>query len=153
MKKIRIYFLLAIGFATGSVFTACKQSSEIKVEDAKKDLEDAQEDLLEARMKYDDEWIKFRNECNEKIRNNEKEISRFKEKVANSSDKDKKSYKEEIELLESKNKQLQMKLDNYASAKENDKIKDKWEEFRREFKHDMDELATSLKVLSKDNVK
>ena len=151
--KTKINYLLAIGFVTGTIFTAC-QPSEKKVENARENVEEAQKDLAEANIEYNDEWVKYNNDCNDKIQSNENDIARFKEKVDKSSDPDyKERYNKKIEELKLKNRNLKKKMDEFSSARQNNKTRDGWEKFRREFDHDMDEMGTSLKDLTKDNVK
>jgi len=151
MKK-QMSFLVAIGFATGSILTSC-QPSERKVENAKENVEEAKADLAEAKMEYTEEWEKYQNDYNEKFTNNENEINTFKARMDKSDEKFRERNRDRVNELELKNRNLRKKMDDYNTSRRNDRSNDKWEEFKREFNHDMDELGASLKTLGNDNVK
>ena len=59
------------------------------------------------------------------------------------------SWKEKkIDELEQKNSELKKRLDDYKADG-----KEKWEKFKAEFSHDMDELGKAFKDLTVKNVK
>jgi hypothetical protein len=59
-----------------------------------------------------------------------------------------KEYRERIAELKSRNEKAKERLNNY-----NDNNHEKWEDFKREFNHDMDELGNALKDFTVNNKK
>ncbi len=140
MKK-RIHTLSIIMVIT--ILVSCSSPSQ-KVENAKADLNDAKQEQQDSIADYES----FKQQSEERIANNEKIIADFKaSKVAN-----KKaitvSEQRMIDELEQRNINMRKKIIDY---KENGK--DKWEEFKAEFGHDMDELGEALKGLTINNTK
>jgi aspartate aminotransferase-like enzyme len=80
------------------------------------------------------------------IEANEKRIKAFKEKMEEAGLKIKAKYSEEVAVLEQKNRDLKKKLEEYK-----DEGQSKWEEFKTNFKHDMDGIGKTMKDLFKDN--
>ncbi len=96
-----------------------------------------------------DEYKTYRTEQEKKITANEKQIADLRAKKENVVKEDREKYEKKIDALEQKNNDLKSKIkSNYMSEG-----KDKWESFKREYNHDMDELGKSLKDLAKNNVK
>jgi hypothetical protein len=58
-------------------------------------------------------------------------------------------YDARITELERRNDNLRTKLHDYNEEKRSEK----WESFKREFNHDMDELGTSIKDIFRDDKK
>lgn len=92
---------------------------------------------------------KFRNETNEKIKENEKAIADFKERMSKEKQEVREKYDKKIAQVEQKNKALKKKLADYKEGNE----KSSWQSFKREFNHDMDELGKGIKDLTVNNVK
>jgi|ERR1043165_1424966 uncharacterized protein len=90
----------------------------------------------------------FRKEQLEKIRKNDEKIAELKKAKANTDKAVADAYNKRIDALQKKNAELRTQLTDFKYNSES-----KWEEFKREFNHDMDELGKSLKDLGKDNVK
>ena len=80
------------------------------------------------------------------IEANEKRIDAFKEKMEEAGLKVKAKFSEEVAVLEQKNRDLKKKLEEYK-----DQGQSKWEEFKTNFKHDMDGIGKTMKDLFKDN--
>jgi predicted RNase H-like nuclease (RuvC/YqgF family) len=80
------------------------------------------------------------------IEANEKRIDAFKEKMEEAGLKVKAKFSEEVAVLEQKNRDLKKKLEDYK-----DEGQIKWEEFKTNFKHDMDGIGKTMKDLFKDN--
>lgn len=96
-----------------------------------------------------DDYKKYRTEQEQKIRENEKIIAELKTKKNQVKKEKLTNYENKINELEKKNNELRKKiLVNYKDQGVN-----KWDSFKKEFNHDMDELGQSLKDLFKDNVK
>ena len=143
--KTKILIPVLLAFAAGSILLSCQQDSEKK---SGEELKDSVETISNADVIADEEYVKFKTEKDVAIRENEKSISEFKERMKKADEKFKAKYREKVVALEEKNEALKKKMAEY-----NDKRKEKWEEFKREFNHDMDELGNAIKDLLKDNTK
>jgi uncharacterized protein (DUF3084 family) len=145
MKKL--YFPLTVAiFLIGSMFSGCQSSTTSKVEDAEKavdqakdDLDVAQSELTEARKEYYEDYLVFKKEYDEKIRQNELAIAELKIMITQSSDQNKPVFERELADLEKKNRDLKLSLENY-----NESSKDSWERFKSEFKGSMNDLGQSI---------
>ena len=99
--------------------------------------------------KQTDEYKTYRLEQEKKIIENDKLIKELKTKKNQVKKEKLINYENKIKELEKKNNELRKKIVvNYKDEGVN-----KWESFKKEFNHDMDELGQSLKNLFKDNVK
>lgn len=90
----------------------------------------------------------FRTSSEARIEQNDLRITELERKADNSSGKVKKEYKEKISILKERNAKMKEKLKG-----EKESGKDKWNEFKREFNHDMDELGKALDDFATDNKK
>jgi hypothetical protein len=140
MKKKLLMFIFP-ALVAGTVFTSCKPDE--------RKLEKDQENIRDAENKFAEDWAKYKQEQEEKIRDNEAQITSIRERLRTSSDKDKIVVEQRANELEQKNKAMRVRIEDY----DREKRQDKWEEFKREFNHDMDELGNSLKDINKNNVK
>jgi acetyl-CoA carboxylase alpha subunit len=96
-----------------------------------------------------DEYKTYRTEQEKKIFENDKIIANLKTKKNQVKKEKLTNYETKINELEKRNNELRKKIIvNYKDQGVN-----KWESFKKEFNHDMDELGLSLKNLFKDNVK
>lgn len=136
----------AIVFA-GTVSTSCKPSAS-KTENAQQDLNEAKLELKQANEDYQIEINDYRQETAEKISDNDRIIADFKVKIKHEKKDAKSAYEEKIAQLEQKNKELKQKMDDYRADG-----KEKWETFKTEFNHDMDELGRAFKDLTIKNTK
>lgn len=152
MKQTSTIFLTAT-LVAASIFSGCK-SPDQKVETAKDKVEDAKEELktevndanAEATKKANaEEWKVFKADAVLKIKENDAKIADLKIKLKKPGKMLDPIYERRIATLEQKNKDLQIKLDNYE-AKQSD-----WEAFKQEFNHDMDEFGQAFKDLTVDN--
>jgi transketolase len=134
-----MFTLAVIGCMVGIFLAGCGKTSEQKVEGAKQELKDA-------RTEYLAEWQKFKTESEEQIKANEKSIDAFKAKMEKAGTKAKAKYNKAVAELEQKNRDLKKKLEEYK-----DEGQSKWEEFKTNFKHDMDAIGKTIKDLFKDN--
>lgn len=133
--KISVVFL----FMTSIVLTSC-DSSEEKIEAAKTEVLEAQKKLDKAKEVLLAEVEIYKKETAEKIEANKKVFAELKTTMKN--------VKEGVvENLELKNRDLQTKIDLYRVEG-----KEKWEEFKLEFDHDMNELAKAVADLKMKNV-
>lgn len=133
--KISVVFL----FMTSIVLTSC-DSSEEKIEAAKTEVLEAQKKLDKAKEALLAEVEIYKKETAEKIEANKKVFAELKTTMKN--------VKEGVvENLELKNRDLKTKIDLYRVEG-----KEKWEEFKLEFDHDMNELAKAVADLKMKNV-
>lgn len=96
-----------------------------------------------------DEFKTYRAEQEKKIAENDKKIAELKVEKNKVKQERLSAYEDKIDELERKNNELRSRISTYRKDEE----KGKWESFKKEFNHDMDELGKSLKDLFKDNVK
>ena len=136
--------ILLVAFA---LFSGCR-SSEKKVDEAQEDVTEANKALDEANAEYLADVEAYRREKADVIAANDSSILALKLKIANEKKDVKADYDKKITELEQKNRDLKMKMDNY-----NDEGKEKWESFKREFNHDMDELGNALKGITVNDKK
>lgn len=147
MKKT--IFILAISTLSMGVITSCKSGSE-KVEDAKENIAEEQKDVEKAKMEYVEEYEKFRADQDLRMTENEKQIADLKAKSAELKKEARADYDKRVADLETRNAELKAKLRDYQHD-ENDNTK--WESFKREFNHDMEEIGNAFKDLGKNNSK
>ena len=160
---------MGAGIMAASVigFNGCGEASQQHAEDAKGNIEEAGEDMNaaakaaneEAKTKATADWQHFKNGSDSAVADLEKQIKLLKEKIAKADKKGREKLtadlnKAEEKLLVQKDKLKQKSLEFEAGLKNfNESVVANNESFKREFKHDMDELGTAIKDLFKDNVK
>ncbi len=144
--KNSIFICLVVGLMAGAFFTGCNKTSEQKVKDAKEDMGEAKQELKDSGAGYLAEWQTFKSEYEQKIEANEKRLDAFKEKMEKAGPEVKAKYIKEIALLEQKNNDLKMKLADYK-----DDGQSNWEEFKTNFKKDMDGIGKTMDDLFKNN--
>ncbi|HQZ24325.1 MAG TPA: hypothetical protein PLD18_03415 [Flavobacterium sp.] len=154
MKK-SIFTLAVITCVAGIVMISCKPStkeekeSQEKVEIAKDNLEYAKDSLdMAKKAASDEEWKSFKNSGDSIIRINDLKIAGLKLKMKNTGKTIDTEYQKNIDVMEQKNKDLKVKMDAYKNDVSSD-----WQSFKREFKHDTDEIGKALKDLTADNKK
>jgi len=140
--KTYYYILTVIMLIAGSVLTGCDTNREKKVQDAKENVQQANQDLKDAQAEYDKEWQQFKSDAEFRIRTNENRIDEFKVEIKTASRKFKAKYEKEVLVLEQKNIELKKKILEYKYEG-----KDKWEEFKRGFNHDLDVVGKTLQDL------
>jgi len=148
MKSKTLITIIIISIS--SFLIGCVDSDK-KSEIQANDLDKAKDELIVAEENYTAEVLKFKNQSNEKIAENEKLIAEIKPMLVNKN-KTVKAEKEGIEdkigILEQKNNELKSKLNEYQ-----DKGEEQWKTLKEEFSHDVDELGKSLKNFRVDNKK
>lgn len=143
--KTKLAALAVTGFIVGLFSIGCGSS----VENKKEEVKEAQEQLQNAETEYVKERDSFKTEATQKIESNKREIAVLKERMKERPKKIKEKYRTEIDELERKNDNLEQRIANVEAENR----REQWEEFKREFNHDMDELGTALKDFGKDNTK
>lgn len=146
MKK-SILALATVAFITGSILTSCNTSAE-KVENAQNNVSEANKDLDKANEEYMTDIENYRKETATKIAENDQSITEFNSRIENEKKEVNADYRKKIEELEQKNSDIKKKMDDYKMEG-----KEKWELFKTEFSHDMDELGKAFKDLTVKNIK
>lgn len=154
MKKT-IFFLAVTTFIVGTVIVGCKSTtkeeieSQEKVDAAEQNLEDAKDSLVVAKKAATaEEWQAFKNQTDSVISYNEAQIAELKLRMQKSGQSVDAKYQKNIDILEQKNKDLKVKADTYKNDANSD-----WQSFKREFKHDMEEIGQAFKDVTVDNKK
>jgi hypothetical protein len=138
MKNQKI-IVAALASMAGVVLSSC-QTKEQKLENAQENVVEANEDLREAQRE-------FREESENRLKENERDIELYRNDIKDEKEEMRIEHQRHVDSLEQKNKELRVRLnEDYDNN-------DKWESFKREFNHDMDELKNTLKGMRKDNVK
>lgn len=148
MKK-SIFIMTLSTLCIGLTLTNCGSSPE-KVENAKEDVVEAQHDLDKAKADYEEEYAKFKLESEQRISENDKNLADLKARSAEMKKDAKADYDKRVAELETRNENLKVKVRDY---RDDEHDHDKWEAFKREFNHDMEELGNSFRDMSKNNVK
>lgn len=126
---------------SGALLTSCSTTAEQKVENAKDEAEEANEAYIEEMENYKAEkW--------EIIKANEAAIADIKNRSDESTGVVSAEYEAMVADLEARNEALKVKLKDYEDEGET-----KWEQFKTEFSHDMDELGTAFKDVFKNSKK
>lgn len=153
MKKTIFILVVTSVFTAGTIFTGCQsptqkqENSQLKVQEARKDLNSAKKEANEAVkiVATAEEWKTFRSESDLKINENEKRIAELKTKMNKPGEILDPLYSKRINDLEQQNKDLRAKLYAYEKSQSN------WETFKREFNSDMDAIGEAFKNLTVDN--
>lgn len=146
MKKKLVSSIMLISIITGSMMS-CNSPSE-NVKDAQEDVADANEELEKAKEAYLADIEQYRKDNLERIEANNKLAQDYAIKMEKEKKEVRAEYKEKMKELEQKNNDMKMKMNDYKAEG-----KEKWEVFKAEYNHDMDELGKSFKDLTTDNVK
>ncbi len=153
MKKLM--FTLAIFFCTvGIVFTGCVSPSK-KVENAEDKLIDSKNAVLDAKIEQNQahqdsitEYQQFKIKSENRIIANEKSIEELRVKILDANVENKALYETKLAELQKKNYELKIKLADFE-----EEGTDKWQSFKNEFLHDMDELGKSFSDFTINNTK
>ena len=153
MRKIILIPVIAI-FCIATTVISCKPSP--KEQAAQEDLQEAKEDVKQARVELAEakrqanaeEWQSFKNDMNAAIDKNDARIAELQEQIKNKGKEANTELKKKVEALKEKNQELKIKMESYKNDADSD-----WQEFKREFHHDTDELGKAIKDLTIDNKK
>jgi hypothetical protein len=151
MKKTVLKMMLLSTIAL-IMFTSCSNNSPEnkaeKVEEAKSNVVDATIDLNKAIQDSINEYNKFKNEFEMKIKDNEMQIAALKEKVKLEKAEIRMEQEKELDELAEKNAKLKKDFANYKETG-----KDKWEAFKLSFNKGMDEVGKSISSMAKRNMR
>jgi hypothetical protein len=137
--KNKIIDFAVIACLTGALVTGCDKTPEQQLEGVKQEVSDA-------KAEFPAEWKKFKTESEAQIKKNEIRIAAFKEKMEKAGSNAKANYNKSVMELERKNRGLKKKLEEYNGVGQR-----KWEEFKTNFKHDMDGIGKTMKDLFKES--
>jgi len=148
--KNTILVLVITLFMIGAFMTSCQWSSE-KSDNVQEKVKDTKEKVVDS-IKVRNQAIRdsiqvFKRESEEIISSNEKKLTELKGKLANEKKEDRAVLEKKLTELEQKNSDIKEKLENYK-----DEGQDKWEMFKAEVNHDMNELGKAFKDLTVKNV-
>ncbi|MFL5727872.1 MAG: hypothetical protein ACJ75J_00175 [Cytophagaceae bacterium] len=139
MKK-----LIAIAsfiYISSTLISGCSNSAE-NVQKAQDNVKNANQDLDIANKEYLADVEAYRKEAAAKIAANEKSIAEFKARKQADKNAAKADYDLEVAALERKNSDMKKQLDDYQFQGA-----EKWDLFKSEFSHGMDELGKAFKDL------
>ena len=155
MKKAISILAISI-FIAGTVSVGC-QSTDKKADVTEENNQEVQKDAMNA--EYDaavqeqkaanaGEWQDFKDKTNAAIEANEIRIAELKVKMKHTEKSIDATYSKNIEILEQRNKDLKVRMDNFKNDAKSD-----WESFKRELDHDVNELDQALKDFRVNNKK
>jgi hypothetical protein len=151
MKTVKIIGLLGLSLIA---LGACERKNDSVVEPARTTEDhvnvnvNPEENAVINDAKMEQERTEFRHNSELRIEENNRKIDELNKKIETADSRMRDEYRKRVAELKDRNEKAKERLDNY---KDNDKTK--WEEFKREFNHDMDELGNSLKDFTLDNKK
>lgn len=141
MKTISLK-VAALAFITIFGMSNCKNSpadKAQKVENAQENLNTAEQDLHAAVVDSTNEYDRYKMESEAKLKENDLKIAQLKANLKSDKAEIRTKYENELTSLENKNAKLRTSIADY---KETDK--NKWEKFKSNFNHDLDELGQSI---------
>lgn len=144
-KSITTTLALALGLTI--MQTGCTTPAQ-KVRNAKTNVKEANKNLEKAKDEYLADVEHFRMETANKIAQNNQKITEFNLKIENEKEEDKIEYRKKIAELRQKNSDMKKKMEEYKVEG-----RDKWQIFKAEFSHDMEELGKAFKDLVIKNIK
>ncbi len=149
MKKL---FFIPITLVTAASFTSCDSSTDKTADRSDRDgvvIETAENTELK-KVDYTVDYNDFKTTQEARIDENERKMDALEEEMKKEKKEVKAEYKEKISALREKNRELKRRMNDY---KKDDNDNERWESFKREFNHDVDEIGTSMRDLGNDNVK
>ena len=143
MKKL-IYVFSVTALAGGLALSSCSSD-----ETAGERL-DRMSNSVDEKTDNVAEWIEFRKAAKAEIAANRQKIAELRVKQESQGDLGTKISQERIDKLQAENERLQTKMNKYDPKREGEG--QKWESFKKEFRHDMDELGNSIRNVGENNV-
>ncbi|MCX6236972.1 MAG: hypothetical protein NTY07_05325 [Bacteroidia bacterium] len=146
--------MAVLAFMVGTISGSFGQDLDNKSLKAKENIQEAPKNVVVAKQdlkgvqKTDaiSEFQKFRKESEIKIKSFDNRIGDLKVTFYQNKIKNKESYQDNLNILEQKNDNLNVKLTEYNVKEQN-----KWASFKLEFNHDLDEIGKSLKDFAINN--
>lgn len=146
MKKAWLV-LAAIAFSSGIAIISCNSPAQ-EVENAEINVVEANNDLDKANAAYLADMETYRLETAKRIKANDESIIELNAKIAHDKKAIKAEHQKKVADLEQKNRKMKQRMDDYKAEG-----KEKWEIFKAEFNHDMEELGKAFKDITVKNVK
>lgn len=144
MKK-SIFLLGTSALLTTAILSSCnseaKESGESSV-----NVDKAKQDLDKAQMNYNKQIEAFKKESEAQISANKKIISDLKDNSKTMKSKAKMMYENTLDSLEKRNEIMNERIEEYE-----EEGSEKWEAFKLEFKHDINEIGIAIKDLTVNN--
>jgi predicted RNase H-like nuclease (RuvC/YqgF family) len=145
--KTKQIVLFASGLMLLSTFHSCKQKHEpVEKPNVETSIETKEERIVINEAELEKERTEFKHSSEMRIEENDKRIEELRAKTATADNRMKAEYEERISELKDRNRKMKDRLNDDKS-----KVNENWQDFKREFNHDMDELGKSLKDFSIDN--
>jgi outer membrane murein-binding lipoprotein Lpp len=144
MKRL-VFLFSAAALSGGMLLTSCNSN-----ETAGENLDRISNNVDEKADNFT-EWMEYRKAAKAEITANRQKIAELRVKQDKSGELGDKIRQEQIDRLQAENDRLQQKLNSYDPKREADGKR--WDEFKREFRHDMDELGSSIRDIGRDNEK
>lgn len=141
MKKSIVQFAVS-ACSIAFIAIGCSSPAE-KVENAQDQVVEANNNLDTAIKNYQADMNAYRIETVNRIAANELAIAKFNVKIANEKKEAKADYLKKIAVLEKRNADMKVKLQDYK-----DDGGSKWKTFKLEFGKEMDDLGESIKDLT-----
>jgi len=110
---------------------------------------DNMENRLDEKADAARDWLEFRKEAKADIAENRTKIAELRSKQSGDGVDDK-IRQERIDMLQKKNDKLEQDITTYESSADH-KDNARWNEFKREFRHDMDEFGAAFEDIGKNN--
>ncbi|MBK7762879.1 MAG: peptidase M23 [Bacteroidetes bacterium] len=153
MNKIILSAAFTLSIAIATLNTDAQQNKKAAkarsdVKDAKKDLDEANFDLQKAGIDSTEDNMIFKRDAEKSIEDNKRAIAELKVKKWNATEEEIERYNRKVAMLEKRNDKLQRQIHNMDAAN----VKN-WQSFKREFKHEMNELGKSIKDLGINHAK
>ena len=134
MNKVITILVVSIG----SILFSCKSANQ-KEASARRNVVDANQELIDTKASNAAEWKVFRAESQAKIMDNKQRIAELKVSLNKPGTTFDGMRKTRIEKLETKNNELQSKLNNYDGNSTD------WKTFKSNFNKDMKEIGDNIK--------
>jgi uncharacterized protein YPO0396 len=143
--KTRTFFLLsAMVILLGTLVYSCKNEDK-HPEEGQKDVTIGDRDKTDTEYLTDIE--SYRVEADAEFAANDSILADFREQLKEEKDENKRREREEhYSDLERRNNEMRAKLRDYKAEN-----RERWEEFKEEFKHDMRELGDAFRDLGVNN--
>ncbi|MBL0174337.1 MAG: hypothetical protein IPP94_03560 [Ignavibacteria bacterium] len=150
MKTASLILLACTLCVMGMLSAGCRGDSE-KIDEARDNVREANatagEAAAELHLAIQDSIRQFRTDAEAKIADYEKAIAEYKVKISREKKQNRARYERNLAVVEQKNKELKVKLNEYSEDGQ-----DAWRSFKSEFSRDMDDLGTALSnMVSSDN--
>ncbi|MCF8254194.1 MAG: hypothetical protein K9H61_08060 [Bacteroidia bacterium] len=140
-------WVIALSIITATTIMACNSPAQ-KVENAKDKLSDAREELSQAQKDSVADYENFKMVSESRIAKNEELIQAYKQSMKDAKKEWKSSDQKIVDELEQKNINMRKKMEEYRNEG-----RDKWQDFKTEFNHDMDELGNAINDLTIKNTR